>query len=89
MRETKNPVHIECAGFFMRFKGPKGTMLFQNKPRGYRVRRSSERDKHMPDGVVERVFFVMLEEICADGIEDSLRHDPPESRVRHVLPHWP
>ena len=24
MRETKNPVHFECTGFFMRFTGPKG-----------------------------------------------------------------
>ena len=43
----------------------------------------------MPDGMVESMLFVLVKEIRADGIEDSFGDDPPESGVRHVLPHRP
>ena len=41
----------------------------------------------MPYGVPIGVLFIAVKEICTDGIKYSFRHDPPESRVRHVAPH--
>ena len=53
------------------------------------VTQGAEDDEHMPDSMPEGMLLVAVEEICADGIEDSFRKNPPEGDVRHVLPHRP
>ena len=46
----------------------------------------AEDDEDMPDGVVERMLFVAMEEISADGVEETFADDPPESFMRQALP---
>ena len=56
---------------------------------GEGVRGGAENDEDMPDGVEVGMFFVVLEEIGADGIEDAFGENPEEGDVRHAFPHWP
>jgi len=53
------------------------------------VGQGPEYDEDMPDGMVERVLFVLVKEIRADGIEDPFGDDPRKSGMRHILPHRP
>ena len=50
------------------------------------MRRGAKRDKHMPNGMVERVLLVFVKEIRTNCIKDAFCKDSSKGGVRQMHP---